>query len=133
MMSERDVRIIEKLAKMCRADTPENNKRYRVFSLLTTKRGQPICYGKNSYIKTHPIQAEYAQGINEDQIFLHAEISVLVKNTTKNAHTLYVVRVLRSGDYAQAKPCEVCQLAIQESGIKRVVHTTDLGFQEYLT
>ena len=41
-------------------------------------------------------------------------------------HTvLYVCRVKRSGHWGMSKPCEGCQRAILEFGIKKIFYTTD--------
>lgn len=37
--------------------------------------------------------------------------------------TIYVSRVLKNGETALAKPCEMCSNLIQAVGIKRVIHT----------
>ena len=37
--------------------------------------------------------------------------------------TLYVTRILRNGNFANAKPCPICEELIANCGIKRVIYT----------
>ena len=60
----------------------------------------------NSYKKTHP----------------HAEISCLV-SARKQVETLVIIRLNKNGTHAMAKPCPICQLAIETYDVKRVVYT----------
>jgi len=97
-------------------------------------KGDMISFGVNSR-KTHPFQVKFQR--NAESIFLHAETSAI-----KNAlylhsleeiakSTLYVVRVKYPSPtdktliFGLAKPCEGCERAIAEFGIKRVVYTLD--------
>jgi deoxycytidylate deaminase len=64
--------------------------------------------------------------------YLHAEIdSLLGLNFTqlKNA-TMYIYRETKLGAPALAKPCPSCRIAIENSGIKRIIYTTHLGYTE---
>jgi len=96
-----------------------------ITAIIYDRRGKVLSIGKNSYVKTHPLQAKYAlkAGLPEKQ-YLHAEISAIVKcrDLTK-AHRIEVIRVGRDGSLLLAKPCPVCQSAIEASGIRHVQHT----------
>jgi len=95
----------------------------RVVAILTNKRGQIISIGINSYHKTHTKQAHYAKKSgNSDKIFLHAEISALVKCKEK-PYSIHVVRTNAEGKECLAKPCELCSLALKEAGIKKIYYT----------
>ena len=94
-------------------------------ALIYDKRGRIISIGKNSYVKTHPLQAKFANEVGlEHKIFLHAEIDALVrlKDWTK-AHKIVVTRFGNSGEELCAKPCPVCQRALEQAGIRVVEHT----------
>ncbi len=96
-----------------------------ITAIIYDKRGKVLSIGKNSYVKTHPLQAKYANkvGLPEKQ-FLHAEISAIVRcRDLAKAHKIEVFRVGRNGDLLLAKPCPVCESAIKASGIKHVEHT----------
>jgi tRNA(Arg) A34 adenosine deaminase TadA len=99
--------------------------------------GRQFFYGQNTY-KTHPLQAKY--GVNSESVHVHAEISAIIqalnwKARQKGTHyrnkdicdlsdfTLYVARVLKNGQPANAKPCEGCMSAIKEFGIREIYWT----------
>ena len=57
----------------------------------------------------------------------HAEARVL--RMADFGATLYVVRILRNGEWAMAKPCSKCQAYIRSKGIVRVYYS--IGKDEY--
>lgn len=82
--------------------------------------------GKNSYLKTHPLQAKYAARVGQPKkIFLHAEIDAIIKcEDIHLAHTIIVVRTLKNGTTGLAKPCRICAYAIKhDTPIKNIRHT----------
>lgn len=101
-----------------------NGQPYFVAAAALDKKGRIIAIGQNSYVKSHPLMRRY--GLNKDQIFLHAEVSALVK-TRRKAHTLVVARVNKKGNFAMAKPCKVCQLAINSAKLEHVYYTNKEG------
>ena len=60
--------------------------------MIYDRKGNVLSIGQNSYIKSHPLQAEHAKLTgNEDKIFLHAEIHAIVKlKTLQNEILLFV-------------------------------------------
>lgn len=99
--------------------------RFDITAVLYDKRGRVLSIGKNSYIKTHPYQAECARnvGLPEKQ-FLHAEIHAIVRcKQLHRAHRIVITRFDSSGLPKTAKPCPVCVSAIEAAGIKYVEHT----------
>jgi deoxycytidylate deaminase len=97
----------------------------RIGCVITDKKGKVISTGFNKR-KSHPLQAKHAQHINEDAIYLHAEIDALVR-CRKKPHSVYVGRLTRDGSLALAKPCPICMGAIVEAGVKEVYYTTNEG------
>lgn len=100
--------------------TPQN-----ITALIYDRKGRIISIGKNSYVKTHPLQAKFAQhvGLN-DKIFLHAEVEALVKlKDWSKAHKIVITRYNKNGEPVLAKPCKVCQHAIKMANIQHVEHT----------
>ena len=80
---------------------------------------------RNSYIKTHPMQAKIAKEVGEEnRIYLHAEMAAIlkVKDWDKIAR-MTVVRLNREGKPMNAEPCSICKRIIQLAGIKYVEHT----------
>lgn len=98
-----------------------------ITATIFDKKGRVISIGKNSYVKTHPKQARHAKKVGLDhKVFLHAELDAIIKcRDITRAHLILVARVTRNGKYGNAKPCPVCQSAIEEAGIKNVEWTSD--------
>lgn len=102
------------------------SRQYNITAIIYDKRGRVLSIGKNSYVKTHPLQAEYAKQLGDDhKIFMHAEIHAIarLKNIDK-AHRIHVLRFDAEGNPKSAKPCRICEMAIREqTGIKIIEHT----------
>lgn len=97
-----------------------------VTAILYDRRGRILSIGKNSYVKTHPLQAFYASKVGHPKkIYLHAEIDALrrCKDLSK-AYRIVVIRTLANGKEGNAKPCPICEAAIASiPSIKIVEHT----------
>lgn len=105
----------------------DTTKKYRVAAATLSSSGSLVAYGTNSYVKTHPLMKRYAyEDRDQYRLYIHAELSALVKSKGK-VNEIVVVRLLRDGSYANAKPCRICEAAIREAGIKKVYYTTDSG------
>ncbi len=98
-----------------------SKKRFEIWATVYDKRGRILAKGKNSYLKSHPLQWKFAKqvGLNH-KIYLHAEIDAIrkVKNRSK-IHKIVVERY-NSGKPAKSKPCPICEAAISAFGIKIV-------------
>lgn len=102
-----------------------SKKRFSITATVYDKRGRVLTTGENSYSKTHPLQSKFAvvTGLC-DKIFLHAEISALSKlKDYHRPHRIVVERYKLDGSPALAKPCIVCQAAIDAHGISHVEYT----------
>jgi len=108
------------------------NKNYFVGAIILDKQGNIISTGFNNFTKTHPYQKELSDKVETTtnkthQIFLHAEISALVK-CHKKAYSIIVARIGKDENvYRLAKPCPICQQAIKEAEIKNVFFTNCKG------
>ena len=99
-------------------------RKYDIRAVCYDKRGRAISVGYNSYTKTHPIQDHYAkQAGHPERIYLHAEISALLKARDKHIHKIKVERYARDGSPMNASPCPVCTKAIQAWGVNFIEHT----------
>ena len=101
----------------------KRTKRQHITALAYDKRGKLLAVGRNSYTKTHTLQAHY--GIKAGKpgaIFLHAEIAALLK-ARESVYKLVILRFGATGEPLLAKPCAACQLAIKDFKVKHVVHT----------
>lgn len=84
-----------------------------ITAIIYDKKGNVLSIGKNSYVKTHPLQAHYAKRVGLDKkIYLHAEINAIIKcKQPEKAYKMLVVRTLANGTYGCAKPCPICSEA----------------------
>ncbi len=104
------------------------NRQQEITAIIYDKRGRVISMGHNSYIKTHTVQAHYANKAGQpDRIFLHAEMDAIIRagSRIKYAHQISVYRFNKQGEPRLAKPCPVCMSAILETPIKKIVYTSD--------
>jgi tRNA(Arg) A34 adenosine deaminase TadA len=101
------------------------SKRHDITAIIYDKRGNVLSIGKNSYIKTHTLQAKYAKEVGEDyKIYLHAEIHAITRCAKiESAHKIVITRYDSNGSPVNSKPCRVCQEAIKHTKIKVIQHT----------
>jgi tRNA(Arg) A34 adenosine deaminase TadA len=127
-MNKRTQKILRDLISVA-AVTPKVAN-YRLAAAIVDK-GQIVSLGQSSY-KTSPFQKKYAA--DEHKIFLHAEIAAIKKALRfysvdmLRGTTLIVCRVKKNG-LGNSKPCIGCQRAIAEFGIKKVIYTTEDGWE----
>jgi deoxycytidylate deaminase len=62
---------------------------------------------------------------------LHAELGAIlnVERSNTEGATIYVVRVNKRGQQRLSKPCHMCESAMKYCGIKRVVYSTNGGYE----
>ena len=99
---------------------------YNLTAIAYDKRGRILAVGRNSYVKTHPLQARLAEKVGlTDSIYLHAEVSCLVKiRDPAKIRKFVVFRYDRHGRPRNARPCKICQQALQDFGVHNVSYTT---------
>jgi len=98
-----------------------------------------IAFGSNK-IRSHPFQLKF--GKNSDAAYWHAETNAIY-NALKRVPvedllkaSLYVVRVKKPAAGSRhwvlglAKPCRGCEFCIQTFGLRRVIYSTDEGYEE---
>lgn len=103
----------------------KGTKRQSITAICYDKRGRILSIGKNSYVKTHPMQAKLAKQCGKPgNIYLHAEVHAIlqVRDWARIAR-MTVVRLNGQGEPMNAKPCPICQQMIKLAGIKYVEHT----------
>ena len=103
----------------------QNRGEFNLTATLYDKRGRILATGTNSYSKSHPLQGKFAvEAGKPDAIFLHAEIDALRK--CKDWSLIRKIKIERydvHGNPRLAKPCRVCQHAIESIGIPEVEYT----------
>lgn len=100
-------------------------QRQNITAIIRDKKGCVLSIGKNTYIKTHPLQAKFAAKVgNPKAVFLHAEIAAIVKcRDLSKAHSIEVIREGKNGELMLAAPCKICTAAIKHAGIKEIKHS----------
>lgn len=98
---------------------------HQLTAIIYDKKGNILSIGKNSYVKTHPLQLLHAKKTgNPNKIYLHAEIHAIIKlKELTKAHRIFVSRWGKNGRPRLAKPCVICASAIKETGIQIIEHT----------
>ena len=92
----------------------------RVFS----RKGTLIASATNSYTKTHPLMLHFGKQVGITyRPFLHAEVAALLKCGTTKPYAISIERKTSTGQPALAKPCAICERAIEAWGIKKVSYT----------
>lgn len=104
------------------------NKKYHILAKCYDKKGKLLSAAFNSYTKTHPLMLHFARKVGHSEqyckkIFLHAEISAILKARDKPIYRITIERYDAKGLPALAKPCPICQEAIKAFGIPVVEHT----------
>lgn len=99
--------------------------------MIVDKRNRILSIGKNSYVKTHPLQAKHAARVGkENAIFLHAEIQAIIKcRNIENAYKIIVTRYDKFGRPKLAAPCDICMDALNSFGITRIEYTIERGYE----
>jgi tRNA(Arg) A34 adenosine deaminase TadA len=105
-----------------------SKKRQTLRATIYDKRGKVLSVGENSYHKSHPKQAEFAKiAGREEAIYLHAEIAAIIKLKEKadDAYKIFIERYNTNGQPLLAKPCEICEIALEMAGITVIEYTGD--------
>lgn len=117
-------------AKLYRAVDAAKTKPFQIRKSWTlaiaAKNNRIVAIGRNT--RRLPITTGRNPGGNKLFSF-HAEYNVVKRLRGENLNDidLYVVRLLKKGGFANAKPCKRCEQLINECGIRRVYYTTDGG------
>jgi deoxycytidylate deaminase len=101
------------------------SKRYNITAIIYDKKGNILSIGKNSYKKTHPLQARYADKVGEPyKIYLHAEVDAITKcKDLDKAYKMVITRYDSNNNLGNACPCNICKHAISLTPIKIIEHT----------
>ncbi|QOE32383.1 deoxycytidylate deaminase [Klebsiella phage Muenster] len=116
-------KLVEDLRNMPKIEQVGPCKRFLVIARALDRKGRVLSTKTNSYTQTHPVQKKFAVRAGRcEAVWLHAEIRCLLA-ARKDVHTLLIARINKEGLPVPAKPCSVCELAIKEYGVKRVIYT----------
>lgn len=88
------------LATKIASALPVVKGKQRICAVACDKRGRVLSVGVNSYQKSHPIQAKYAEQTgNPEAQYVHAEVAALVAlsyNDRQKVHKVFVSRVMKN-------------------------------------
>lgn len=133
-MNRREQRIVDTLFALGRDH--ECVSRARIVSAIVIKN-KIVSFGFNQY-KTHPLQNKFKK--NPHAVYLHAEVDA-IKNACKavgvdelQKATLYITRVKfdqerKTPSLGYVAPCEGCMRCIVNFGVKKVVYSTESGYE----
>lgn len=119
-------KLVQVLNNLPKLEQDGDRRRFRVIARALDKKGRVLATRTNSYTLSHPVQKHYAVLAGRPEaIFVHAEIATLIacKAANKNVHTLLIARVNNAGEPIKAAPCEICSIAIEQFGVKKIIHT----------
>lgn len=93
-------------------------------AVVMDKRGRPLSIGRNSYTRTHPLQARAAARVGQpERIYIHAELDAILKcRDIDKAYKIFISRYNKQGQPVNAKPCLSCQYILSQTKLK-VFHT----------
>lgn len=96
-----------------------------ITAIIYDRKGRVLSVGKNSYVKTHTLQAKHAKKVGlPDKQYLHAEIHAISKcRDLDKAYRIAVYRYGKRGQPLLAKPCPICQSAIESTDIEIIEWT----------
>ena len=104
-----------------------NGRVYHLAAIL--KRGKAVVKVGENTSKTHPrFKRTYPDGTTGSH--MHAEMNVL--RFAKPGDTIEVIRFLKTGGMAMAKPFEHCMEHIRKAGIKKIRYTNPDGEWEQM-
>ena len=98
----------------------------RIYAVCLDEKSRILSESSNMYNKSHPYQFQCAKiAGNEKATMLHAEIAAIVKNRYPNStiDSIVIARVGNSGEPLLAKPCHICQIAINKANIQNIKYT----------
>lgn len=126
MLTEREQRYIkEALAVSCKSDY----ERVHIGTVLVRKN-EIIGRGVNLN-RPHPLQYKYNTKARrpESAHRLHSEVHALISGRADlvKGSVAYIARMDKTGRMAMCRPCEACEMALKEFGVKAVVYTTRMG------
>ena len=109
-------------------DTAKSSPSKKKVGAVLLKKNKVIATAVNLEAKSHPLQAKFAKRVGlGPKIYLHSEIHALIK-AREEADTIIVARVNNQNKLRNAKPCPICSLALEETGVENIYYTTNDGF-----
>ncbi len=109
-------------------ETAKSSPSRRRVGAVLLRKSKLVSTAVNLEQKSHPLQAKLAEKVGlSEKIYLHSEIHALIK-AKEDADTIIVARVNTQDKLRMAKPCPICALALEQSGVKNIYYSTNEGF-----
>lgn len=109
-------------------ETAKSSPSRRRVGAVLLRKSKLVSTAVNLEQKSHPLQAKLAEKVGlGEKIYLHSEIHALIK-AKEDADTIIVARVNTQDKLRMAKPCPICALALEQSGVKNIYYSTNEGF-----
>lgn len=112
------VEMLQRAAEFASRRPPGDKRRYQIAAVGITPEGR-VYHARN--LAYH--FSEYDQVIFRPEPSAHAEFKLA--RALPRGSTVYVARVLRSGDFAIAKPCPMCMIALKSRQVRKVYYSID--------
>lgn len=104
----------------------ENSKLQHRHGAVIVKHGKIIGRGYNK-IRHHRFSRYYPY-----KEACHAESAAIMdSDTDSTGSVMYIARINRQGIMRNSMPCGCCRNLLSDMGIKRVVYTTNTGWEAY--
>ena len=119
----KDLRMNKRIVEIASKEAAKSTFRYRVGAVIH-KKGRVVAVGFNDGECTHPMGQ-----IGSFNTCKHAEISALLraKRADLSRCEITVVRLIKSGELAMAKPCRKCTLELMKKRVKRIHFSNEDG------
>ena len=123
MLSKKDKLILD--YALVKASEHDSGGRQRLWAVATDSKNKILAEAGNHYLLTHPLQERYNGASRRNENKLHAEIHLLAKlaRSGKKANKIFVARSRRDILSGLAKPCVICELALNKAGMTKVFWT----------
>lgn len=102
------------------AETSELSQKH---GAIIVKSGRVLAVGVNKWRNRELFRASI-KTYNPDLTY-HAEIDALNRFADVKGATIYIARIGKNGESKYSRPCHRCLQALQKSGIKKIVYTTN--------
>lgn len=105
-------------------EIPYIKGQYRLYSVITDKRGRIVSESANSYCTTHPVMYRASRKVGLVKDYLHSEVAALIKDKKRLGVKLTVARVDAKGNPVYSEPCSVCKEVLKSyENIKSVEYS----------
>lgn len=120
MLSKRDKAFLS-VARYC----AKKSKARNTHGAVVVKSGRVMGTGWNKD-RNHPLIVS-PEHIKTECSYHAEEVAIKEAGDSLKGAVIYVARVNKHGEDRNSKPCPKCLNLIKESGIKRIVYTTEAG------